>query len=245
MPLAFLPVVLLFGFGEAQPQTQQSGATTPVLLELFTSEGCSSCPPADKLLAQIDRQQPIPGARVVVLSEHVDYWNRQGWTDPYSSGEFTLRQQAYASRFGVEVYTPQLVVDGAKALVGSDWPKAANAIKEALREPTIPVQVAGTRNEDKGEVNIQVGPNSSDKKAIVFLALAHDHTESHVSGGENAGRDLSEVAVAYSLRQIAKIGPQSPFSRTLSDHTSIQLETRRYTRDRVRPQIRYDADHRG
>src|SRR6476660_762658 len=106
----------------------------PVLLELFTSEGCSSCPPADQLLEKIDRDQPVPGTDLIVLSEHVDYWNRIGWTDPFSSSDFSRRQQAYAAQFGTDdIYTPQLVVDGEKAVVGGNWPMAARAIQQSLR----------------------------------------------------------------------------------------------------------------
>ncbi|MBV9302467.1 MAG: DUF1223 domain-containing protein [Acidobacteriaceae bacterium] len=198
----------------AMPPPEPSGKT-PVLLELFTSLGCSSCPPADKLLAEVDRQQPVQGARLIVLSEHVDYWNTPNWSDPFSSVSCTERQQAYDSRFGVEVYTPQIVIDGTTALLGSDWPKVAEGIEKVSHEATIPVHVTASRSEGKAEVNIEVGPNS-DNKAVLFLALAHDHTESHVGGGENAGRDLSEVSVAYSIKQVGKIDAGSTFKKSLS-----------------------------
>ena len=114
-------------------QTQVFGRT-PVVVELFTSEGCSSCPPADELLAKLDKTQLIAGVEIIPLEFHVDYWNELGWTDPFSSSLFSERQNSYARAFGNgRIYTPQMVVDGGAEFVGSNSGRAYEAIRRAAR----------------------------------------------------------------------------------------------------------------
>ena len=135
----FVAILVALGMFAAKPGPQSqagdssaTGPRQPILLELFTSEGCSSCPPADRLLEIFDRTQPVAGAELIVLSEHVDYWNRLGWTDPFSSALFTQRQQDYVTRLHLDsAYTPQLVIDGQKDVVGSDERAARSAILKA------------------------------------------------------------------------------------------------------------------
>jgi hypothetical protein len=192
--------------------SEPAGATdarTPVLVELFTSEGCSSCPPADKFLENLDRQ-PLPGAEMIVLSEHVDYWNHMGWKDPYSSHSYSDRQSTYANRFGLEsVYTPEMVVDGATEFVGSDSVLADKAFAKALSTPKVVVQISsvslGPAKTLRARVEADALPWSFRQgEAEVYVALALNHAESRVSGGENGGRTLSHVAV---VRDLVKVGP--------------------------------------
>src|SRR5246500_1417538 len=135
-------------------------ARSAVLVELFTSEGCSSCPPADALLERLDRSQRASGADLIVLSEHVDYWNDIGWRDPYSSHEYSERQSAYAAQFGLgSIYTPQMIVDGHFEFVGSDERGANEAIREAVKEEKAPVEVALSSNGDNSVVvHVKAGP---------------------------------------------------------------------------------------
>ncbi len=196
---------------------ENTDGRVPVLLELFTSEGCSSCPPADRLLEALDRTQSVAGAEVIVLSEHVDYWNHLGWADPFSSPQFSARQSAYATKFRLDgVYTPQLVVDGKVQIVGSDGREAISAIeKERLDQKRAIVisNVVRTGNQVRAHIEIPVSQTQiSSRAAVLYVALADNTAESQVAHGENAGRALAHVAVVRSLTQLGTIHMESPFS---------------------------------
>lgn len=186
-------------------------ARRPVLVELFTSEGCSSCPPADALLAKLDAQQFIPGAQAIVLSEHVTYWNEQGWTDPFSFDAITERQRQYGTRFGPDsVYTPQAVIDGEAQVVGSDVAALSRAVAQAAAAPGVDVAIDEAALA-QGTVHFKVrtanGANDDAmKKAALTAALAEDSTQSSVKKGENAGRTLQHVAVVRVMQDFGKSG---------------------------------------
>jgi hypothetical protein len=177
------------------------GGKTPVLLELFTSEGCSSCPSADRLLQKLDREQSVAGADLIVLSEHVDYWNQLGWQDPFSSALYSQRQREYANHLSGEVYTPELVVDGQKGMVGSDEREVLKSIRDAARVPKSGIQVVAELADKQAKVTIHVDEPSD---GVLYLALAHDAVKSQVLRGENGGQALSHVAVVYSLQKLGK-----------------------------------------
>ena len=177
----------------------------PVVFELFTSEGCSSCPPADRLLAVLDREQPVPGAQLIVLSEHVDYWNTLGWVDPYSSHEFSERQQHYGSALHLDdVYTPQAVIDGRLEVVGNSPPKLETAIQQAMKEKKVPLQLRVSPSEKGIHVELQAGANVP-RGAEVYFAIAEDSVESKVSAGENGGHMLAHTNVVRSLTKGGKL----------------------------------------
>jgi len=223
--LASVLVGSLFVSGTDAPR---SAAASPVLVELFTSEGCSSCPPADTLLQQLDRTQPVSGADLIVLSEHVDYWNHIGWTDPFSSRFFSDRQSAYAGRFGLaSVYTPQMVVDGAVEFVGGDSHLVSQAVQKSLPAQKIAIRISGLSLDGSktlaAHVDTDALPDSSKvRKADVYLVVALNHAESQVLRGENGGRRLSHVGVVQSLTKIGSIES----GRTFSQDVHMKLDSR-------------------
>ncbi len=177
------------------PPTQRR----PVLVELFTSEGCSSCPPADDLLSRLEKDQSIPAARIIALEFHVDYWDYIGWRDPYSDTTFTTRQRNYAASLHLpSVYTPQMIVEGTTAFVGSSSGEAQRAILQATKGTTWAIEL--TLEKDVLDVRIPAAPAPASAPAEVLVALAEEGLESRVLRGENGGRTLHHAAVVRELR---------------------------------------------
>jgi hypothetical protein len=205
--LGIVLLLLTFHPGGTTQASAANAARNPVVLELFTSEGCSSCPPADLLLQKLVQQQPIADAEIIALEEHVDYWNHDGWVDPYSSSEWTERQQAYAAVFKDDPYTPEAVVNGRSQFVGNNRGEVEAEIKKAagnLRtEVRITAASADTNGSRRFHVSVEkLGGNSAGDVAEIWLAVTEDGLHSAVMRGENAGRVLQHVATLRTLRKI-------------------------------------------
>lgn len=200
------------------PTAIPQSPTSAVLIELFTAEGCSSCPPADTFLRQLDSSQPIPGATLIVLDEHVDYWDGKGWKDPFSSAALTDRQRSYERGLGVsEPYTPQFIVDGTTEMRLSDRKKIAQVLMDAAAAPKMPVRIDSIHVEPGTPVlvtgKIAVEGDGARRKSDVFLGLALDHSESKVLRGENRGQTLTHVAVLLNLVKLGSMQPGQKFSQ--------------------------------
>jgi hypothetical protein len=195
MRVAVLTLALLTGcFAQSR---------SPVLVELFTSEGCSTCPPADQLLESLD-------SKAIVLSEHVDYWDEGGWKDRFSSHANTLRQEAYGRIFHLEsVYTPQMVVDGETEFSGGDSRKAADAITKAASRPKAAIRIS------RLPAGLRVEVSGAPANATVYLALADNQATSQVAGGENGGRQLHHIAVMRSLQKLGTVRRGAAFQKQL------------------------------
>lgn len=212
LALALLAAKSAPGAEDAKPGMVPNNPA-PVLVELFTSEGCSDCPPADQLLTWLEAQQPIRGVQIIPLSEHVDYWNRQGWTDPFSSHVFSERQTDYSHSLHSDVYTPQMVVDGKAGFVGSEKIRALNAVYNEMhaQRATVGIQPvnAGTASgQSVASFSVEVEnfpPLGKKKKGLVFFAVTEDNLSSNVSRGENAGHTLDNSAVVRELKMIGKV----------------------------------------
>jgi hypothetical protein len=178
-------------------------ARKAVVVELFTSEGCSSCPPADALLIKFREEHRDDGVEIIPLGFHVDYWNRLGWQDRFSSAAYSQRQEDYADRLKLDgPYTPQMVVDGDTQFVGNDAERARDAIAQASGRSAV-ADVAVTRTTgDKLHVKVSSGSAGT---ADVLLAITEDNLANSVKSGENSGRVLRHAAVVRDFRKVGQI----------------------------------------
>jgi hypothetical protein len=224
---AMLAAALAFartGSGEGEPGPPAPGRV--VVLELFTSEGCSSCPPADRLLAHLAADPALDG-KIVPLAFHVDYWNHLGWRDPFSSPRWSERQERYARALSGRLYTPQLVVDGHRDAVGSQEGAVRAALGRALAvEPAGRVgvtagEIAGGRLPVR--VTAQLDPERAEGPAEVWLAVFENGLASAVPRGENAGRELHHDHVVRQLEKVFRLSPDDG-GRRRSESLTVPLE---------------------
>jgi hypothetical protein len=198
---------------------QSHGGNGFALVELFTSEGCSSCPPADKLVAQLRKDND--GKNVFVLGYHVDYWDKLGWKDAFSNEAWTERQYNYAKQLKLEsVYTPEVIVNGRQEMIGSDARKMRSAIAEALaKQPaaTLTLQEASTSAGNSGTtretISYTIESNAAElnsvgglKNKVLLIALVQKTASSDVRAGENAGRKIDHINVVLALKKVALKG---------------------------------------
>jgi hypothetical protein len=198
------------------PDAVKGGAKatgSPVLVELFTSEGCSSCPPADHLLTRFINETPINGTDVIALGYHVDYWDRLGWKDRFSSAAFTERQNRYAQAWkSDQIFTPQTVVDGRAQFVGTDARKIVQAIEEARTRPRAQVALRVNAGATPTLGLTVTPPAGVTMTGEIWLAIAEDGLVSDVKAGENANQHLEHAGVVRRLDRIGKLPSGVAFS---------------------------------
>jgi hypothetical protein len=201
---------LVAGSGPTAAETTPAAPARPVVVELFTSQGCSSCPPADRLLSRLVTEMP---GRVIPLAFHVDYWNRGGWTDPFSSHRWSERQGAYARKFHLEApYTPQAVIDGSVEMVGSREDKVRAAIASDATKPSAAVAVRLAPEAARVRVDVDVDrPEALRRKKLdLMIAIYETGLSTAVERGENGGRTLRDDVVVRALTRAARISAGGP-----------------------------------
>jgi hypothetical protein len=170
----------------------------PVVVELFTSQGCSSCPPADEFLGELAQR-----GEVVALAFHVDYWDYIGWKDPFASPDFTRRQRAYAGALGLRgLYTPQMVVDGRADAVGSDRARVEELVRRSIAVPKLALRLEPGSAD--GTARLILPAARFERPATIWLALYERAARTQVKRGENAGRELIEYNIVRALREVAR-----------------------------------------
>jgi hypothetical protein len=180
-----------------------------VVLEMFTSQGCSSCPPADKVLSKTIATARANDQQVIALAFHVDYWNYLGWDDPFSTAENSARQRWYGNKFG-QIYTPQLVVNGATAFVGSDALKTKTIVEQTLKQtPDAGIELGAPRLSSSGRITTQFTLNGSYEGCVMHAALVSKTEQTSVRLGENGGRSLENANVVRVFKSLTGKLPQS------------------------------------
>ena len=197
----------------------QGNAGVPVVIELFTAEGCSSCPPSDKLLAYLEQQHTVDGAEIIALGEHVDYWNGKGWDDRFAQKSLTERQNQYDH--GGDVFTPQMIVDGHADQTPTDNAALHKQIAEGAKQPN-PATVALSWS-SPDHLNVAVDHGSG---ADVFLFVTEDGLSTDVKGGENNGVTLHHTAVVREYRKLGKTAKDGSYHETVEVKPNPDWQTK-------------------
>ncbi len=189
-------------FADEAPRAEKTGVA---VVELFTSEGCSSCPPADAVLADVARAARDSGQPVYALGFHVDYWDSLGWPDRFASADYTERQRAYGQAFGASgIYTPQMIVDGREQFVGSDRERAAASIARALGRPATAHVSLRVRSSGPDTLGVDYQVTGAPAGARLNIAVVERAASVVIKAGENAGKTLhhSDLARAFSVERL-------------------------------------------
>lgn len=193
-----------------------------VLVELFTSEGCSSCPPADRALSKLQGEQPVENVEIVTLGYHIDYWDYLGWKDEFSSTEYSKRQNDYANAFNLRSnYTPQMIVDGSAQFTGSNWSNALTEIGNATENHKGIVNISAEQNDSETNLDIKITGLKLNEDANVYLAVAENNLMSNVKRGENNGKKLSHISV---VRNLSQIGTINSVDKNYETQNSVELK---------------------
>lgn len=207
--MKLLTIAVLLGTACVAADGQAPAARVPVVVELFTSEGCSSCPPADAVLSRLAKDQSVAGAQIIPLGMHVTYWDELGWKDAASLAAATSRQRDYGRVFGEDrIYTPQAVIDGRDELVGSDEGGLKRAVTAAASRPHAHVSVAASFTRPDtivAKVDVSDVPPDVKEKVRTLVLVTEDGLSSIVTRGENGGHTLHHDAVVRRVSSTVEI----------------------------------------
>ncbi|HYM92577.1 MAG TPA: DUF1223 domain-containing protein [Chitinophagaceae bacterium] len=216
IPVLLILTVSAFTNQKATKITEKKENRGFAVIELFTSEGCSSCPPADDAIAEI--QKEYKDKNVLVLGFHVDYWDRLGWKDPFSSSDFTARQEYYASIFNLNsIYTPEAVINGKSEFVGSDKNKIINNVEGQLKlKSKVSITLKAMQNNSgKIEINYSVEDNNSRQDQLVIL-LIQKNASDNIKKGENEGKTLQHINIVRKMSCLSVPLHEANFTFNLS-----------------------------